>query len=212
MEAIIVALGLTVLAVILLLCFLSHENYLHGLFKLLASTGFIALCIASGGVRSTYGQVILAGLVFSWWGDLFLISRSSTIFMLGLISFFLAHVAYCGAFVVYGVSAPSAVVAMLLLLLPGVFIMRWLHPHLGSMRVPVYAYVTVITVMTALAVSAATSRGGVLLPIGAILFYSSDIFVARDRFVAPGRANAYIGLPLYYGGQVLLAMTPLYTQ
>ncbi len=211
MEAIVVALGFTVLTVALLLWFLSHEHYLHGLFKMLASTGFIFLCIASGGIHSPYGWVILAGLFFSWWGDLFLISHSAAIFMLGLIAFFLAHVSYCAAFIVYGVGIPSAGIALAVLLVPGVFIMRWLHPHLGTMRVPVYAYVTVITIMTALAVSALTTRGGLLIPIGAILFYCSDIFVARDRFVAQGQINRYIGLPLYYGGQILLALTPLYT-
>ncbi|MCK5862141.1 MAG: lysoplasmalogenase, partial [Candidatus Hydrogenedentes bacterium] len=68
-----------------------------------------------------------------------------------------------------------------------------------------------ISVMTALAISTAAATGILLIPCGAALFYGSDIFVARDRFVAQGRVNAYIGLPLYYTGQILLALTPLYT-
>jgi hypothetical protein len=41
---------------------------------------------------------------------------------------------------------------------------------------------------------------------GALLFYLSDLAVARDRFVRPGLANRLVGLPLYYAGQVLLAL------
>ncbi len=40
---------------------------------------------------------------------------------------------------------------------------------------------------------------------GAVSFYVSDLSVARDRFLAPGFSNRIWGLPLYYGGQPLLA-------
>ena len=42
---------------------------------------------------------------------------------------------------------------------------------------------------------------------GALLFYLSDLSVARDRFVAPGFANGLVGLPLYYAAQLVLAST-----
>jgi hypothetical protein len=38
-------------------------------------------------------------------------------------------------------------------------------------------------------------------------FYLSDLFVARQRFVAPAFANRLYGLPLYYLGQFLLAFS-----
>ena len=37
----------------------------------------------------------------------------------------------------------------------------------------------------------------ILIP-GAILFYVSDIFVARQRFVSAGYSNSILGLPQYY--------------
>jgi hypothetical protein len=40
---------------------------------------------------------------------------------------------------------------------------------------------------------------------GALLFYLSDLLVARDRFVRPGIVNRVVGLPLYYAAQLLLA-------
>lgn len=210
MELILITIALTIAAVALMLWFFSDDNYTYGFFKMLASTGFIVLCVASGGIHSVYGCVILGGLVLSWWGDLFLVSRGKIIFMLGLIAFFLAHVCYCTAFVFYGIGKIDLIVALVVMLIPGVIVMRWLHSHLGDMKIPVYSYIIVISVMTALSISAAYTTGGFLIPLGAVIFYCSDIFVARDRFVAPGKINAYIGLPLYYAGQILLALTPLY--
>ena len=37
------------------------------------------------------------------------------------------------------------------------------------------------------------------------MFVVSDLAVARDNFVTPGFTNRLSGLPLYYGGQLLLA-------
>ena len=45
------------------------------------------------------------------------------------------------------------------------------------------------------------------VPVGAVLFYVSDIFVARDRFVTPSPLNQRIGLPLYYAAQIALAFS-----
>ena len=46
----------------------------------------------------------------------------------------------------------------------------------------------------------------------ALLFYASDFFVARDRFVRPGFVNRLIGLPLYYAAQAWFAWTIASTQ
>jgi hypothetical protein len=42
---------------------------------------------------------------------------------------------------------------------------------------------------------------------GALLFYLSDLFVARDRFIKNESLNRFVGLPMYYGGQFLLAFS-----
>lgn len=42
---------------------------------------------------------------------------------------------------------------------------------------------------------------------GAVLFYLSDLAVARDRFVKSSFLNRALGLPTYYLGQLLLAFT-----
>ena len=188
----------------------SKDHYVAGFFKMFASTGFILLCVQAGGINSAYGLVILAGLILSWWGDLFLISKSAPIFMIGLVAFLLAHVAYCIAFVLHGIALSPALYALGVMLLIGAPVVYWLYPYLGKMRVPVLSYMGVITLMVVLAAATAFVTSHYVILAGAFLFYGSDIFVARDRFVSEHRSNAKMGLPMYYLGQILLAFSVIY--
>jgi hypothetical protein len=43
--------------------------------------------------------------------------------------------------------------------------------------------------------------------VGALSFYFSDVFVARDRFIEQQFLNRLLGLPLYFAGQFLLAFS-----
>jgi uncharacterized membrane protein YhhN len=72
---------------------------------------------------------------------------------------------------------------------------------------PVIAYVAVISVMVVLAFGSYGSGATWLIPLGATLFFASDLFVARNQFVAPGTVNRVWGLPLYYAAQILLALS-----
>jgi len=92
----------------------------------------------------------------------------------------------------------------------GVFL--WLRPHLGPMRIPVIFYILVITAMVAgacsvLAASGLALSGRILVFSGALGFYVSDVFVARQRFLKTEFLNRLIGLPLYYSGQFMLAFS-----
>ncbi len=80
------------------------------------------------------------------------------------------------------------------------------------MLVPVCLYIVVISVMMAAAWAAFLNpglapKGAWALFLGALCFYVSDIFVARDRFVKSQFLNRLLGLPLYYGGQFLIAFS-----
>lgn len=176
-------------------------------FKMLASTGFIAIALSVGGLASAYGRLVLIALVFSWIGDLLLTYASRAAFIGGLVTFLLGHVAYSFAFGVLGIDGGFATVAAVALTVIGLSVWRWLRPHVGDMLVPVIAYVVVITVMVVMAVGAYGSGATMLIPLGAALFYLSDIAVARNQFVAPGVDNRLVGLPLYYLAQILLAST-----
>ncbi len=175
------------------------------LAKPLASAGFIAVAVAAGALDTGFGRWMVAALVLSALGDVFLLGSSEATFLGGLGSFLTAHLVYGIAFLVRGVAAPG-----LLAIVPfAVFarqVLRWLSPHLSDrMRGPVVAYAVVISIMGVLAAGTAADSWDWRIPAGAIMFVISDLAVARDNFVAPGFSNRLWGLPLYYGGQLLLA-------
>ena len=102
--------------------------------------------------------------------------------------------------------------AMLLGLVPvvllAIFSLRWLWPHLSQgMQLPVLAYIGVICTMLLMAGSTWGSGPGPLVLIGAWGFAISNLSVARNQFVAPGLGNRLWGIPLYFGSQLLLALS-----
>jgi len=200
--------GLTAIALVALLVGEARgPQTLRFVAKPLASTGFLGVAVAAGALDSRYGMVVLLALALCWLGDVLLLWRAEAPFRAGLVSFLLGHVAFVAAFALRGVDALWLVAAALLVAPVGWAALAWLRPHLpGSMRVPVLAYVVVISTMVAFAFGVFPSAGLVLLA-GALCFYVSDLAVARDRFVAPGFSNRLWGLPLYYGGTLLLATT-----
>ncbi len=175
--------------------------------KPLASTGLITLALERGALAQRYGQLLLTALCFCWGGDVLLILRRKGAFTAGLVSFLLGHALYLAAFCLVGVSPGAAVVAALVLVPLSLGVHRWLRPHLGSLHLPVVLYLVVITAMVVAAAASANHGEGALRLAGALAFYASDLAVARDRFVHKGVANRLWGLPLYYGGQVLLALS-----
>ena len=176
--------------------------------KPLASTGFVATALAAGATGSSYGRLVLLALVLSWWGDVLLIPRSRVAFTAGLASFLAGHLAFAAGFLARGVAPLWLFVAALALTVPARVVDRWLQPHVpAKLRVPVRAYFVAISAMVACAFGTFGLAGGRVLLLGALMFFFSDLAVARDRFVAHGFVNRLWGLPLYYGGQLLLALS-----
>lgn len=190
---------LTTVALAALLGAEYYENKnLVWVFKPLASTGF--LLAALQGSRSN--RTLFAGLCFAMVGDIFLIPDAEWAFQAGLGSFLLGHVFYAIALtqqrfdpLVAGVTiAPLAGIAA--------FVYNVLAPHVpADLQIPVMAYMAIITFMVA---AAAATRNTTAI-IGALLFYVSDLLVAREQFLAPGFVNKAIGLPLYYVAQLVRA-------
>ncbi len=176
--------------------------------KPLASAGFIAAALAVGALDTDYGQAVLAALVLSWFGDVFLIPKGKPWFLLGLGAFLLGHVGFCAAFVVRGVG-PAATLLSLVPLVPiAIVVMRWLLPHVPDrLRRPVLAYVAVITAMVALSAGTWAAAPDPRIPAAAAMFFTSDLAVARERFVSPTFTNRLWGLPLYYAAQLCFVWT-----
>ncbi len=181
-------------------------------FKAPLSILFVLVGFLQPQVLAGYGLWIVIGLVLCLVGDICLALGRGVAFTAGLAAFLLGHVAYVVAFTrIAPVSSFFSWPALIVVVVSGV-VFLWLKPHLEEMLVPVLAYVVVISLMVigAWAVfgqSTLSPRGPQLLFVGAVMFYLSDLFVARDRFVSEGWINRLFGLPLYYLGQFLLAFS-----
>lgn len=178
--------------------------------KTAASLTFVALGWVRWSAGDTVGGWLLAGLALCALGDVLLLGKRT--FDPGLLAFLLGHVLYIlgfGAALPIGdwPPAPAFLLAVLLAVAAAASI-RWLWPHLGRRRVTVTSYVLVISIMVWAGVSTwwfgAVPWTGAT---GALLFYLSDLAVARHRFVRPEFVNRAVGLPLYYVGQLLIALT-----
>ena len=178
--------------------------------KMAASTGVILLLLGgTGGSWEAYAVWVLAALALSWVGDLALSFAGRAPFVVGLVAFALAHVAYVVAFAVRGGwSMPLLAIGAVAMAVFSVAILRWLGPHRPEeLRWPIAAYVVIIGVMVAASFATLGSDPDPRIPTAAVLFAASDVFVARQRFVEPSRANRLIGLPLYFLAQILFALS-----
>lgn len=196
-----------VLVVLLMIAEAMGSQSAKWLVKPLASTGFVMTAIAAGAGATPWGRLVLAGLVLGWLGDVLLIPKGAhAAFLAGLASFLLGHLAFAVAFLERGVSLAWLLTGLALMAGPALATWAWLRGRVpAEMSVPVRAYVSVISAMVACALGTFGHSPNRLLLVGAIAFAISDLAVARERFVAPGFSNQLWGLPLYYGGQLLLA-------
>lgn len=210
----IIILSVAVVLLAGLLVFEKKEN-LKGVLatKPILSGLFIVMALIQPHPLSSYYHLVLAGLVLSFVGDIclaFFFNRK--VFTLGLAFFLAGHVFYTVAFfTTAGITAGTWISLVAVLLVSSVIFIR-LRPHLGSMLGPVIAYILIISLMVIGAASLAAQgrfdlTGRLLVLLGSIIFYCSDVFVARHRFVEKNIINRYAGLPMYYTAQFMLAFS-----
>ena len=217
--AIIASVACALLVVLLVLA--ERRDDVRGRFrwKPMASAAFMLVPLAGGGLADGVDQQlamwIILGLALGAVGDVALMFESERGFMAGLVAFLLGHVAYVVGLA--RVVAPAhwfdGTMRVLAPLAGGLalVILAWLWRRLGPMRIPVIVYVAVITTMAigGLAASViaddahAIPRARHLLTAGAIAFFASDLAVAREKFVGRDPWNRTLGLPVYYGAQLL---------
>lgn len=204
-------LALTLVACVALLLWAerSGRQRLKWVWKPLSAACFIAVGWLAGALESAWGSALFAGLLLAAAGDVLLIPKDKRSFLAGLVAFLLGHVAYGVAFALRGLDLGWALGAGAVCTIVALPVLRWLWPSVEpKMRAPVACYVLVITAMVALAAGTFGAHGDARILVGAIGFYLSDLAVARERFVRSSFANRLWGLPLYFGAQLLLAMTP----
>jgi uncharacterized membrane protein YhhN len=176
--------------------------------KTTASLGFVLLGLVSCRADEQFDRFVLFGLLCAAAGDVLLALPGERTFLAGVGAFAVGHLAYAAAAALFfGLDdVPSYAWAVLV---PSLLAYLWLFPHLGQMRLPVAAYVLIISAMVIAALTLYALRFGSarLFLVGALLFYASDLSVARDRFVRPAFGNRLWGLPAYYAAQICIALS-----
>ncbi len=196
--------------------FRSDQKQIYS-FKPVSTLLVIAVALLSfltPNVDPAFTLWVIAGLLLSLGGDVALMFESNRAFLVGLVLFLLAHVVYSVGFTLFNGFYAQDLISAAVLLVLAVGVYAYLRPGLGKMRGPVILYILVICFMVDRAVStffgtAFTATQAWLLTLGATLFWLSDLVLAVNRFRHPFEANR-LGLYLYYGGQLLIALSPSY--
>lgn len=181
------------------------------------------ICISLGvylytqaNMNAGFNRMVFAGLVFSLFGDTFLMFAGSDVyfFLYGLVSFLLAHIVYSMAFFRDFKNNPQASkhYGHLMLFVMGVFSLSyysWIRDYLNDFRIPVMAYMFVISIMAILSgyrykrVNLLSFR---LIYWGAIFFVISDSALAYNKFVEPFSFAGILIMTTYMIAQYLITI------
>jgi uncharacterized membrane protein YhhN len=179
------------------------------IFKPLTMVFIIAMALTGlKGNRKFYGCFVLLGLLFSLLGDV-LLMLPADLFVLGLVSFLIAHIFYIMAFS-QGVDLRLNSLSWVPFLLFGVLIYGCMLPSLKEMTIPVLAYMVVILTMGWRAYERwgqNKTREAKRALIGAVLFIISDSALGINRFRFPFELSTLVVLGTYFPAQWFIAMS-----
>jgi uncharacterized membrane protein YhhN len=193
------AIAFWVLALLDIAGIAANQQTLHFIAKPLLITALLLLLFFT---RSNVPgkNLLLAGLLFSWMGDLFLLFeyKNKLFFIFGLASFLTTHIFY----IVYFLRMRSANTSLLkkqpvliaLVLGYGIALVWLLYPHLGDLKLPVIIYATVICTMLLCSLHIflkVNQKAARYFLTGAAAFVISDSLLAIDKFYQP---FAYAGV------------------
>jgi alkenylglycerophosphocholine hydrolase len=168
----------------------------------------ILVALVRPGGPPAYKTLILAGLLASLAGDVFLMLDKRW-FAAGLGGFLLAHVFYILAFKP-APDRPATMGTLLPFLVFGLLMFRTLAPNLGKLKLPVLVYVAAITVMAWFAAARFIEIGGwrtLAALAGAMLFLASDAVLGYARFVKDFASAQLFILGAYFPAQLLIALS-----
>lgn len=156
-----------------------------------------------------------AGILLSLLGDVFLMFSLDRFFLAGLAAFLFAHLAYLVGFntPLPGISAWGLILAVMV----GWGGMRVINRILSSLtgqgqsrlRIPIIIYSMVISLMLLSAMLKLTdltwsAGASLLVGVGALFFYLSDIVLAWNKFVSPIRNGRIYNIAMYHIGQIAI--------
>jgi len=181
------------------------------ILPILSLCGFVAMQGVSLSVIHDYNRRILYGLIFSMFGDIFIVWEL-THFSYGVVSFGVAHLFYASAF---GFEPVNPIV-FVGLMVPTLHTYSLYLPNLEGILIGLIAgYMLLITIMiwravTGLQVSVRSQAWEwtkLCSCVGSILFGISDLILGMNKFYLPIPSARAIVMVTYYGAQLGIALS-----
>ncbi len=167
----------------------------------------IAAAFTIDAVDSSMRTWFVVALVLSLAGDVFLMLPNEDLFVAGLGSFLLGHIAYVVGLADGGVTTTGLVIGAVLTLTAlgaiGPTLISGARDTDSRLTVPVFAYIAVISVMVTFAIGS----GVALAIVGALLFYVSDFCIGWSRFVSEFPHHRIAVITTYHLAQIALVMS-----
>lgn len=177
------------------------------------------------GKYSLFHRLIMAGLLFSWFGDILLqlsngkvdfLIKPEDYFLLGLFAFLVTQVYYTIAFAIpkgKNTIFSTRIYQLILVIGYGGLLIWLLYNKLvtpeANYRVPVILYTVVILSMLASALNRYRKVNGlsyILVVIGAILFVASDSMIAVNQFLEKFDFARVFTMATYVTAQYLIVL------
>ncbi len=174
------------------------------IFIYLASTSYIVVALLAGAHRTAFGRFVLLGVICCWIGDIV----GPQNFLAGAMAFLVGHIFFIPAFFARGVTRNDVLLGLLFYAIVSAAALAWIGPQVPADERPViFTYTAIIGLMGGISVG--TWRADWTIPIGAGVFYISDLFLAQTAFLDGGSINTILGYPLYYLAVLILAYSPI---
>lgn len=156
------------------------------------SLAVLALIAVSG----SRGKLLSASLVSCAAADVALELAEGKYFVIGLGLFLIAHILFIITFSRDFKAQKSQIPVIIMLIVYAKMIAFVLTPYLKEMVIPVYIYLTAITLMAIFAALRGSKNNFTLY--GAIAFVVSDSILAINKFMMPVPAADYLIMITYY--------------
>lgn len=161
-------------------------DIIHLSIKPFIIPSFILVFLKKSFLTTKQGKWLLFALLFSFFGDVFLLFEGEVWFLLGLSAFLIAHLFY--TFLFFKISRPiklkilhAVIISFYSLFLSFLLYIIW--DSLEKLLIPVIIYGFTITIMAVLAGFSTINTGKIGFLFGSLFFVFSDSIIAVSKFL-----------------------------
>lgn len=220
-PCILILIGLAVDCLFIVCEFKNKMNSATFLKGLAASFFVILGAVMYRNNPSSYGFLIVLGLLLGMLGDIFLEARmciegksSNKVFAVGILSFLAGHILYIVSLLKTNSSAwwIALIICAVLSLCAIPPLMKKISAPSAGLKFFGYVYLTIVIAMMSSAVAVLVKSGAmiwnILFVIGSVFFVVSDFIMIYNSF-GPKKTKVLraTNLLTYYAGQVIIALT-----